>query len=616
MENDIYDKSITELLGDNFYIPEYQRGYRWTSHHVRQLLDDIWEYRNTPDARYTFYCLQPVVVKDATWKDIDGNEVSGYELIDGQQRLTTIHRIITYLLVTMETDLRTEKYDNDLYSIYYKTRLESKRFLETSDYDDSKPDLYYLSEAFKTIKDWFETGDKGIPRNLRDNMLSVLLPGIYKDNKGETITPEWSVKVIWYKVNDSNNTSSEELFKRLNRGKIPLTSAELIKAKLVNSERFSSRTDDEKAKRKTEIVQVWDEIEAGLNDPKFWSFITNKKQSDYSNKIELLFDIVTDKPTGHSDKLYSFIKFFEVSDNDLNKSNSIADLYWDKWVALEEVYRSFRFWFTDKNYYHKIGFLIAAGTSVSKLTKLRRKHTKTKFEAELDKLISSEIPSDWDDLQYNNKADYDKIIKVLLLHNLEIIRNNKSQNELFPFEAYKKTVKSLEHIHAQNTEGMDPNKSEPWFEWLKEHLAILKEREVNQELEQVIADVESVLAQPKGLNFQRFKALSKNVLAFFNDGEEEGHEFMHRIQNLALLGLTENIALSNSAFELKRRKITSMDRDGEFLPIATKRVFLKYYSDNKNPNYTLWTAFDRKEYLNDISSYLKPFVELKTNENG
>ena len=29
-ENQIRTLSITELLGNNFYIPEYQRGYRWT----------------------------------------------------------------------------------------------------------------------------------------------------------------------------------------------------------------------------------------------------------------------------------------------------------------------------------------------------------------------------------------------------------------------------------------------------------------------------------------------------------------------------------------------------------------------------------------------------------
>ncbi len=100
-ENQINLKTITELLGMNFYIPEYQRGYRWTNDNVTQLLDDIWEYRNKGKA-HTFYCLQPVVVKKASWQDVQGKYVEGYELIDGQQRLTTLHRIITYLEIPIK----------------------------------------------------------------------------------------------------------------------------------------------------------------------------------------------------------------------------------------------------------------------------------------------------------------------------------------------------------------------------------------------------------------------------------------------------------------------------------------------------------------------------------
>ena len=36
-------KSIREILDKSFYIPAYQRGYRWSSRQVIDLLDDIWE---------------------------------------------------------------------------------------------------------------------------------------------------------------------------------------------------------------------------------------------------------------------------------------------------------------------------------------------------------------------------------------------------------------------------------------------------------------------------------------------------------------------------------------------------------------------------------------------
>lgn len=361
-ENEINLKTITELLGLNFYIPEYQRGYRWTKDNVTQLLDDIWEYRNK-GAAYSFYCLQPVVVKLAVWQDAQGKDVSGYELIDGQQRLTTLHRIITFLqLEHLNGGLKKEGYAEELYAIYYKTRLESKDFLNAANYDASMPDLYYMSEAYNTIKSWFEDGKKGISRQVKDKMLSILIPGIVTNEEGKKAQPEWSVQIIWYEIKedkDNRNQKSEELFKRLNRGKIPLTSAELIKAKFVNKESLQGLPHDEQIKKKTELIQIWDEIEVQLNDPIFWAFITNKSAAAYSSKIELLFDTITSKKEKELDPLYSFIHFFDIEET--------SETLWKKWIEVEEIYRALIHWFKDNNYYHKIGYLIETGSSIKEL---------------------------------------------------------------------------------------------------------------------------------------------------------------------------------------------------------------------------------------------------------
>ncbi len=321
-QNQIDTLTITELLGMNFYIPEYQRGYRWTRNNVLQLLNDIWEYRQEPINRNTFYCLQPIVIRETRWQDIDDNTIHGYELIDGQQRLTTLHRIITYLtLEYLQTDLKSEGYPDNLFSIYYKTRLESKVFLETNAENKTKPDLYYMSEAYKYIKEWFGDGKKGIPRQVKGEVLKIILPSILRDEKGAKQLPEWSVQVIWYEIKNATQ-KSEELFTRLNRGKLPLTSPELIKAKFVKANSFKGISDDDKIKRRTQLVQIWDEIENQLNNPKFCAFISNESINKYSNKIEYLFDIITGKKTNEADPLYSFIHFFD--------EKKFPDSIWEK----------------------------------------------------------------------------------------------------------------------------------------------------------------------------------------------------------------------------------------------------------------------------------------------
>lgn len=164
MENEIKLKSITELLGYHFYIPDYQRGYRWTQHNVSQLLNDIWEYRNENDNQNSFYCLQPVVVRKKVWQDANGNTIEGYELIDGQQRLTTLHRIISFLSRSVGIESFSNEYGKDLYTLDYKTRPETKAFLQSTDFDNTKPDLYYLSQAYATIEEWFAMEGNAIGR--------------------------------------------------------------------------------------------------------------------------------------------------------------------------------------------------------------------------------------------------------------------------------------------------------------------------------------------------------------------------------------------------------------------------------------------------------------------
>jgi uncharacterized protein with ParB-like and HNH nuclease domain len=44
MSENICLKSIAELLNFKFFIPSYQRGYRWTEQQVKDLLNDVWEF--------------------------------------------------------------------------------------------------------------------------------------------------------------------------------------------------------------------------------------------------------------------------------------------------------------------------------------------------------------------------------------------------------------------------------------------------------------------------------------------------------------------------------------------------------------------------------------------
>lgn len=92
--NSMGTKKVEELLvsksmplGMQFYVPNYQRGYRWKESQVQQLLNDIKEFDYEKNNEKKFYCLQPLVVTE--------DKENGWVVIDGQQRLTTLFIILT-----------------------------------------------------------------------------------------------------------------------------------------------------------------------------------------------------------------------------------------------------------------------------------------------------------------------------------------------------------------------------------------------------------------------------------------------------------------------------------------------------------------------------------------
>jgi hypothetical protein len=597
VSNDITLKTITELLGRNFYIPDYQRGYRWTTQNVIQLLEDIWEYRQEKSNADKFYCLQPIVVRRKSWTDQHGQPIEGYELIDGQQRLTTLHRILYYLHTEhLRVKNLSELYGMDSYTIDYKTRPKTKSFLNQQAYDYSKPDLHYLSKAYETIKAWFENHDNIGPSG-KNKFMDVLLPD------AQEVKPEWSVQVIWYEIKDTTQ-QSEQLFTRLNRGKIPLTSAELIKAKFVNKSSFSDIKEEDRIKRRTQLIQLWDEMENHLNQPQFWAFIANVPKETYSSKIEYLFDISTQKKTNERDPLYSFLHFFDRKET--------AATLWEKWIKVEQIYRSLRYWYQEKDLYHKIGYLITVGESIHKLVDISAQQPKDQFQAAIDDLIATYIPDNWQDLEYSNRQEYQKITRVLLLVNIELTRTNHNNNDFFPFEGYKKLDKSLEHIHAQNIEAIDVNKQEQWKQWLEAHKALLKDLATDQkQAKKLTVKVDQAIDSTK-LKYAEFERLSEQILALLPATDEENEqEYLHSIQNLALLGREENSLLNNSIFEVKRRKVVELDKKGAFVPIATRRVFLNYYAQSSQQQPYRWTAAERNAYLKELTHSLQPYLNLK-----
>ena len=566
-------KSISEILDKSFYIPAYQRGYRWSSRQVIDLLKDIWEFASKRQKQEgEFYCLQPIVVKRTNSK---------YIVIDGQQRLTTLYIVLKYLEQKIEDDF----YITSFYDLEYETRNKenenSSEFLKKINNikeDESKKniDFYYMNNTFNVIKQWFT--DNKINKG---DFLNILLKvNIIEENK-QKIDIANNVRVIWYEIDDENEI---DVFTRLNIGKIPLTNAELIKAIFL----INTKEENEKLL----LASQWDEIEYKLQDNSFFAFVNKdfdeNNEIKYPTRIEFIFDLIANKSNleinnlQKDDERRSYYIF-----NELIKDNNTAKKYWDE---VKKYFRVFNEFYSNQKYYHLVGFLVHNGVKIVEIVENFMNNSKDNFLNILKEKIKQKNQLKkkvFEELNY--EEDYDLVTRILFLFN--VISTMKSNHSRYPFNLHKSEKWSLEHIHAQKSENI--TKIEDRKDLLKMQLTYIDDKTIKK-------DIEDLLELEK-ITEEQISDIENRVSKLFTDKE------IHTIDNLALLSRDDNSSLNNSIFPAKRDKIKDLDKKGSFIPICTKNVFLKYYSKDVKEALK-WNIEDRKFYLDEIKETLKEYL--------
>lgn len=642
-ENKIELKSIRELLGMRFFIPSYQRGYRWTEQQVEDLLNDVNDYKATEGS---FYCLQPLVVKRREEDIFDKikNEAKdlpeverllkgAWEVIDGQQRLTTIFIILSCI----------NQNELELFSLEYATRKDSQEFLSKIE-DDKKEkniDYYNIVKAKQTTEKWLKEHD------------------INYDNYTEKLLN--NVKFIWYQ---SIEKDPIEIFTRLNIGKISLTNSELIKALILNQSNFPDNDKSSIRLKQQEIASEWDNIEYTLQNDEFWLFL-HRKGYDKPTRIDFIFNLICEqnklKLNGDinnligSDEYRTFRYFYEYFKSpNTEQIRKIKDC----WSKVKEYYQTFLEWFNDLELYHYVGVLLSDDfrKEKRKLTTLVNKWggTKKDFLQYLKEQICVEIkiPNDKCFCDENNiekslHFDSDKTLirKILLMHNIQsiviknrqIVKNEKFKLPTFykfPFHHFKSENWNVEHIDSNTTNELtDPKQQQ---EWLLAAWIIVPDN-LKIEIQDLIA--KNIFGEADALQCESFKKLYEKINKHIsNESNRLDENQRMRIWNLALLDETTNKGYHNDIFPLKRRCLIGKDQ-GEiinsciqynndkviielsrlpaaisFIPPCTMNAFLKYYTPATS-NLMDWDKTDARNYKCNILKTLKEFglTELSTN---
>lgn len=670
-ENNIGLKSIGELLEKNFYISCYQRGYRWERQQVEDLLEDIYSFDEKKGKNEKeFYCLQPVVVKkcseefkaqhrlnDELKSDFDNN--IWYEVIDGQQRLTTIRILFSFLVKEcLNGKSLKEKRNKSEFILEYETRKGTAEFLKNIHKSKENIDFYYISKAYEYIENWFKNKaqkDSVAIDDIGNDFLRSLT--LTMDNKLKK-NDDGVVQVIWYEIQDDENQI--ETFTRLNLGKIPLENSELIKALFLKKDGNISSEEQ----KQIEIANEWNIIENELQNQRLWNFITNDELKT-SSRIELLFNIfyeslkkkISDDKNLSSETKQKFKKhigndkysvfrfindFFDetcqsykeiylsyfAEDSDEEKKTK-ANYLWNK---IKEIFMAIKEWYEDPIYYHYIGFIIYCSKNTNAeivslyedYKSLNKNEFKNRLKEKIKKSlgkISYDEESKRIDLNYANKDDKEKIKKLLLLFNLEylIAQNSVENNEneewftKFPFDIFKNEKWDLEHIDSYTENGLKDFESQK--EWLNISLRDLKNVFGNEHLRPIEKEIQNFEKNQAADKFERIKMMIQEFAGEDKD-EETPEEIKNQVGNLTLLNASINREYKNALFVTKRRKIIEKDSSGIFIPLCTKNVFLKYF-DLNGTSKTRWSFRDGdyKSYESKIVETLSEFLFPATQES-
>lgn len=661
--NRIEQKAVHDLLdGRWFYIPSYQRGYRWTKTQIYDLCNDLLEYalrkNKNPKA---FYSLQPLIVRQAK-QTIEGEEKVVYEVIDGQQRLTSINILLRCLMkpagYNTEMDLKTN-IEVDLYHIFYETRpndysIFNRLGIGTIHNSDIKDiDMAHIVNAYNYINQWMNneeandsecarktwqtfTTDQYTLKRVADTLIGLLT------NEKDANDSKGNAQFLWYEIDAQKDAIQEFLSE--NKGKIQLTDTEKIRGL------FLQRKGKEQANDMIQlsIAKDWELIENTLHRNDFWAFLSSD-MSQEDGRINLIFQYIydhdqkNDKTYTGEDRLFRYY-YHKFNNKDSNKEETSVVNEWEK---VMEAYRMLQNWYRNPRIYNLIGLLTKEKEisikTIADLYNLQDVNTTedfvTKLKQKVCSVIVNKIPISKDgnealdikkgdehiNLFYGPK-DKPTILSLLRFINVNLLcqqieqlledpkdkasdirRSNR--DELchifrFPFDALVVFGWDVEHIDSATTNSLD--KKDEQKKWQEE-----AEQAFGADLTNNPHYIEQKEAY-KIADEQGKEKIMSNILKFIRDfiREDDHDDRKNWIGNLTLLDSGTNRMYKNKIFALKREIIRNRINTGIFVPVCTQNVFNKTFNGCTKDNMR-WDFNDKKCYhqfiLDEINAYKKEY---------
>lgn len=573
-DSNVCQESVT------FIIPYLQRAYKWKEKQAKQMLEDFSEFLKQEK---TYYCMQPLAVVK-----IGDNK---YELLDGQQRLTT-------LLILWRILFEDDKEKNTSYPYKFEYERDysgSDTYSFITKFDDIKKgkyrniDEYYMSKVYGVINQYFDP-----PEEKKKNVFKKLLKGEGKH-----------ILFLWYEVNEEEKHTT---FAHLNSGKIELTCSELIKAVLLSDGNKES-LDNNGLPDKSLVAAQYAEMEEAFNDDRLWYMLQTDEPLYNGSRMDLLFNMVLNisRKTYEADPKAAFYEVYTEKKVDLSKFWKDCRAYF---VRIMDLYKN-------PYTYHYMGYLTYTEGN-NKIDDWVKAYKESGLKGCIEQLKSKvrESISGLGDFEKITYSDTSKatLRKIFILHNIQTILIHyeaiKKANlglrfsyEQFPFELLYSQRWDIEHIASQTDNTLTKQKDfKDWVASVKaDYPEIFAQRpELNNEIDLF----------EKDYKIEKFKQIYNEIVG---SAEKNSPQNKDGLGNLVLLDSHTNRSYHNSLYKRKRKIIlaaSNIDNQNNeyqvtYIPRCTLNVFLKTYNTGMDVNLVEWTQDDYNKYLGDIKEKLE-----------
>ena len=581
-DSNVCQESVT------FIIPYLQRAYKWKEKQAKQMLEDFSEFLKQEK---TYYCMQPLAVVK-----IGDNK---YELLDGQQRLTTLLILWRILFESDEKTSYPYKFEYERDSSESNTLINRYSFITESDEikkgEYGNIDEYYMSKVYGAIKLYFDNpNNKKTDEQKADN---------YKETFKKLLKGK-HILFLWYEVNEEEKHTT---FAHLNSGKIELTCSELIKAILLSDGNKES-LDNNRLPDKSLVAAQYAEMEEAFNDDRLWYMLQTDEPLYNGSRMDLLFNMVLNinRKAYEADPKAAFYKVY-ARRADLSRFWKDCRAYF---VRIMDLYKN-------PYTYHYIGYLTYTEGN-NKIDDWVKVYKESGLKGCIEQLKSKvrESISGLGDLEKITYSDTSKatLRKIFILHNIQTIlihyETIKKANlglrfsyEQFPFELLYSQRWDIEHIASQTENPL--TKIQDCKDWIAS----------------VRADYSEIFVQRPDLNneidlfekdskIEMFKQIYNEIVS---SAEKNSPQNKDGLGNLVLLDSHTNRSYHNSLYKRKRKIIlaaSNIDNQNNeyqvtYIPRCTLNVFLKTYNTGLDVKLGEWTQDDYDKYLGDLKEKLE-----------